>query len=223
MKRALFIGAGGGVGPRSFHMHDSAMEIDVVDIDAKVLELAKTHFFLDDAPQIKTIAADGRSYVRAAESGAYDAIILDAFSIGGRIPFHLVTREFIELCRDRLADGGVLVMNINSALTGRNAQIFRSMYKTVAAAFDGNIDAFALGRLYGQPEQSTNVMLVGINGDSRATPDDWAEWAERYDSRSYIGREDIELMLNDLVITLPELGDAPAFTDDFAPIETMPF
>ena len=69
IRRALFIGAGGGIGPRSFHMHDPDMEIEVVDVDAKVLELARTHFQLEQSPSITTIAADGRMYVRAARAG----------------------------------------------------------------------------------------------------------------------------------------------------------
>jgi spermidine synthase len=223
IKRALFIGAGGGVGPRTFHMHDPAMEIDVVDVDAKVLELARTQFFLEDAPQIKLTAADGRMFVRGAKSGAYDAIILDAFSIGGRIPFHLVTREFLSLCRDRLAPGGVFVMNINSAVEGERAQIFHAMYKTLAEAFPENAHAFALGLGRAGRDASTNVMLVGINNDQTATRADWVRWAEAYVSKSYIDRPMVERMLDDLIVTLPNFEEAPVFTDDFAPIETMPF
>jgi spermidine synthase len=224
IKRALFIGAGGGIGPRSFHAHDGEMEIEVVDIDAKVLELARSHFHLEDSPRIKTIAADGRSYVRGAADGAYDCIVLDAFSIGGRIPFHLVTREFIAMCREKLARGGVFVMNINSALEGEKAQIFRSMYKTVAAAFPENAQAFALWRAEGQPpEYSTNVILVGIHSDEPASRAQWIEWADEYESASLISRADVARMVRDLVVTLPDLGDAPVFTDDYAPIETMPF
>jgi spermidine synthase len=223
VRRALFIGAGGGVGPRTFHAHDDQMEIEVIDIDAKVLELAQSHFYLEDSPQIQLTAADGRMYVRGAEAGAYDAIILDAFSIGGRIPFHLVTREFLELCRSRLAPGGVFVMNINSAVTGENAAIFRSMYKTVAAVFPETTHAFALGRGYGQPEYSTNIILTAVNRDEPVSPEDWAVWAEGYQSASYVDRPRMDAMLDDLIITLPNLGDAPVFTDDFAPIETMPF
>ena len=86
IERALFIGAGGGVGPRAFHMHNPEMAIDVVDIDPKVLELAHTYFFLDDSPEIKTIAEDGRMFVRRVQS-KYDCVILDAFSAGGAYPF----------------------------------------------------------------------------------------------------------------------------------------
>ena len=147
-RRALFIGAGGGVGPRAFHMHDAEMEIDVVDIDQKVLDVAELDFFLEKSPKMRLIAADGRTFIRNAPDGHYDCIMLDAFTIGGRIPFHLVTTEFFTLCREKLAPGGVFIMNINSAVRGEKSQIFQSMYKTIEAAFPG-VDAFALHSQHG--------------------------------------------------------------------------
>ena len=112
--RVLFIGAGGGVGPRAFHMHDPHLQIDVVDIDPKVLQIARKYFFLPDVPQIHTIAKDGRMYLRDTRA-TYDCIVLDTFTIGGRIPFHLVTKKFMTLCSRHMSADGVLVMNINSA------------------------------------------------------------------------------------------------------------
>ena len=64
----MFIGAGGAIGPRAFHMHDPQMEIDVVDIDPKVLQMAREHFFLEDDPHIRTIAQDGRMFLSARDS-----------------------------------------------------------------------------------------------------------------------------------------------------------
>jgi spermidine synthase len=227
VKRVLFIGAGGGVGPRSFHAHDPDMQIEVVDVDAKVLQLARSHFYLEDSPNIKTFPADGRSYVRGAEAGVYDAIILDAFSIGGRIPFHLVTREFIELCREKLAPGGVFLMNTNSALVGPNSRIFRSMHNTIDAVFPGNTHTFTVGRNQISREQSTNIILVGINSDKRATPDDWRAWADAYQQRDGaeldVSPAALAQMVGELEQTLPDLTKDPVFTDDYAPIETMPF
>ena len=141
-RKNAFIGAGGGIGPRAFHMHDPEMAIDVVDIDPKVLELARTHFFLDDSPKIKTFAEDGRMFLRRVQS-KYDCVILDAFCAGGRIPFHLVTREFLELCREKMTPDGVFVMNINSAIEGPLARIFHSMYRTIDAVFP-NTYVFAM-------------------------------------------------------------------------------
>jgi spermidine synthase len=213
------------VGPRSFHAHDPSMEIEVVDIDQKVLDIARSHFYLEDVSQIKTIAADGRQYVRSAASGTYDCIVLDAFSIGGRIPFHLVSKEFIALIRDRLAPGGVFLMNINSAQRGPKAQIFYSMYKTCESVFPKTTYAFSLMRSSGliPPTETTNVILAAVNTDERMTPEQWGALAESYSSASYVGRPEVSRFVDDLIVTLPDMKGATMFTDDYAPIETMPF
>jgi spermidine synthase len=222
VRRALFIGAGGGVGPRAFHMHDEAMEIDVVDIDQAVLDVARSDFHLDDSPSINTIAADGRIFVREAPDGRYDCIILDAFTIGGRIPFHLVSQEFFALCRQKLSPGGVFLMNINSAVSGSKSEIFQSMFKTIEQAFPAT-HAFALGRQYGLRDQSTNIILVAVNSDQPLADDAWTTLADAYASKSYVDRSQVQSMVNDLVRTLPDMTGASVFTDDYAPIETMSF
>lgn len=222
IRRTLFIGAGGGVGPRTFHMHNPTMAIDVVDIDAKVLEIARTDFYLEDSPNIKTIAADGRSFVREAPASHYDAIVLDAFTIGGRIPFHLVTREFFALCRDRLTPGGAFVMNINSAVRGPSAKIFESMYKTLKGVFP-QTHVFVVYSRQLPSTASTNIILVAANGDAKLSRQDWLERASAYQSDSYVGRPDVESMLEDLMVVAPDVNDAAVFTDDYAPIETMSF
>ena len=209
------------MGPRAFHMHDPDMKIDVVDIDPKVLELARTHFYLEDTPNIRTIAADGRMFVRQAED-RYDCIVLDAFSIGGRIPFHLVTREFLSLCRDKLTEDGTFVMNINSAVDGPQSRIFHSMLRTIEAVFP-NTYAFAKDRRLGSDRDSRNIILLAINGDRRLTGPQWSELAEQHESDSYVKKDQLRQMVQDLLVDLPDLSRAPVFTDDYAPIETMPF
>lgn len=222
IRRALFIGAGGGVGPRAFHLHDPTMEIDVVDIDQAVLDVARSDFYLPESENIRTIAADGRTFVRNATDGRYDAIFLDAFTIGGRIPFHLVTREFFHLCRQKLAPGGVFVMNINSAVRGKNAEIFESMYATLSEAFP-QVHAFAIGKQQGLTDQSTNVILVAVNSDQPLNAEEWLAKAAAYESASYVGNVEVRRMIGDLLTTIPERKQATLFTDDYAPIETMSF
>lgn len=220
LARTLFIGAGGAVGPRAFHMHDPRMEIDVIDIDPKVLELTRTHFYLPDDPKIRTVAYDGRIFVRNAQQ--YDSIILDAFTIGGRIPFHLVTQEFFTLCRDRLSEEGVFVMNINSALEGPDAGIFRSTYRTLKEVFP-QVYVFKKYRHYNADSESANIILVGSNAKERLSPQQWQKLAAAYTSESYITAQTLRTAVDDLVEDLPDVSAAPLFTDDYAPIETMPF
>jgi spermidine synthase len=221
MERVLFIGAGGGVGPRAFHMHDPALEIEVVDIDPMVIEVARKYFYLEDAPTIHTHADDGRMYVRQSPGG-YDCILLDAFTIGGGIPFHLATKEFLELCRERMKERGVFVMNINSAVSGPDARIYHSMQRTCEAVFPRTY-AFAMGRQYGDDEQSRNIILVATKGDVPLTPGDWVARAETFDSRSYITRETMRRMVDDLIAEPVELSGGVLFTDEHCPIETMSF
>ncbi len=221
IKRALFIGAGGGVGPRAFHMHDPKMAIDVVDIDPKVLEIARTHFFLEECAQIRTTAEDGRMFLRKAEGG-YDCVILDAFTIGGRIPFHLVTSDFLGLCRDRMTEDGVFLMNINSAIDGPSARIFHSMYRTLTTVFSHTY-VFAVDHRLGDRSRSTNIILIGTRAEDRLSTGEWAARAERHRSDSYIDSHRMQGMVADLLADLPDVSQAPVFTDDYAPIEMMSF
>lgn len=221
IERALFIGAGGGVGPRAFQMHNPNMAIDVVDIDPKVLELAEKHFFLKPGPNMRLIADDGRMFVLKSQD-QYDAIFLDAFTIGGRIPFHLVTAEFLALCRDRLSDGGVFVMNLNSAVTGPKAKIFQSMQRTAASVFP-QVHVFAKDNRKLPEQSSMNVILVATNSPEPIEAGQWQARAARHESRSYVKAEHLAEMAKDLRTDLPEVPGAPIFTDDYAPIETMAF
>jgi spermidine synthase len=221
IERTLFIGAGGGIGPREFRMQAPEMAIDIVDIDPKVLELARTHFFLEDAPGIRKFAEDGRMFLRKCED-RYDCLILDAFSAGGRIPFHLVSREFFELCRDKMAADGVFLMNINSAVDGPLARIFHSMYRTIDSVFE-NTYVFAMHHRQSGDTLSTNVILMASRDKQRIAPAQWSARAAGHASRSYVKTEQLQRMVEDLLVELPDMACTPVFTDDYAPIETMPF
>ena len=61
-------------------------------------------------------------------------IALDAF-YSDAVPFHLTTVEFVELVRERLAPGGVLVANVVGALRGPASKLFRSLIRTYRAVF----------------------------------------------------------------------------------------
>jgi len=217
----LFIGAGGGIGPREFHMQDPAMEIDVADVDPKVLEIARTHFFLDDSPKIRLFAEDGRMFLRRS-ANRYDCVILDAFSAGGRIPWHLVTREFLELCRDRMTADGVFLMNINSSLEGRLSPIFQSMYRTFDSVFP-NTYVFAMQHRESGDTSTMNIILLATPNKNRISPAEWTARADRHQSQSYVTKAHLNYMLEDLLINLPDVSRAPIFSDDYAPIESMPF
>jgi hypothetical protein len=87
------------------------------EIDPAVAKIAsdpKYFTYLQEcAPDARIVLGDGRRSLAAAPQGAYDLLILDAFS-SDAVPIHLVTREAVALYLDKLAPGGLLVFNITN-------------------------------------------------------------------------------------------------------------
>jgi spermidine synthase/MFS family permease len=135
LERALLIGGGVGVGPRSFRRHYPQLQIDLVEIDPVVVELAEAHFHFTPDERMRVFIEDGRAFLRRNPDQRWDAIILDAFSIGGRLPFHLMTQEFLEAVNTHLTPDGVVLANLPSALAGEGGSLFRAEYKTFREVF----------------------------------------------------------------------------------------
>ena len=216
-----FIGAGGGIGPRTFHETDPATRIDVVDVDPVVLKIAEEQFHMPVNDRVVPQAMDGRMWLQKGTE-PLDCLVLDAFTIGGRIPFHLATREAFTVMRDRLAPGGVFVMNTNSSLQGRNAEIFRSISATLREVFP-SVQAFAHEwRLDKDGTRSRNVIFIASRDAELPSAEEWAARAARFVPRSSVSREAMMAIAADLY-PIPDVTGATVLTDDHAPIETMRF
>lgn len=87
------------------------------EIDPVVERLARDvrYFtFLRDSPaDLRVVLGDARLTLAAAPAGAFDLIVLDAFS-SDAIPVHLVTREALALYQSKLAPGGLIVCHISN-------------------------------------------------------------------------------------------------------------
>ena len=66
-----------------------------------------------EAEGVDVILGDARQRLRDAPDGAYQLIVLDAFS-SDALPVHLLSREAIRLYRTKLAAGGLLVFNLSN-------------------------------------------------------------------------------------------------------------
>lgn len=78
--------------------------VDVAEVDPVVIRVALEYFGLEAGPRLRLHHADGRAFVRLAET-RYDLIVLDAYSTnryGSTIPAHLTTREFFAECAARI-------------------------------------------------------------------------------------------------------------------------
>ena len=70
-------------------------------------------FMRECAADAPIVLGDARLSLRNAPTGAYDLIILDAYS-SDAIPIHLITREALALYRQKLAPGGAIAFHISN-------------------------------------------------------------------------------------------------------------
>ncbi len=149
-KRILVLGLGGGVIPREMHYYFPASEIDVAEIDTEIPRIATEFFGFAEDAKLKVRVADGRMFIREQlrkeAVPKYDIVVLDAFN-GDYIPFHLMTKEFLEEVKGVLAEDGVVVANVFY-----NNRLFDAEFKTFLAVF-GRCQVF-LGAY------SSNAMLA---------------------------------------------------------------
>lgn len=87
------------------------------ELDPTVVFLAKDSgyftFWRDSAADLQVIVGDARVSLARETRQRYDLLILDAFS-SDAVPAHLLTREALQLYRQRLNPNGTLVFNISN-------------------------------------------------------------------------------------------------------------
>lgn len=111
-QRALIIGLGGGVIANQYNFFHPGLQVDGVEIDPEVIQVARDYFMLNSAT--RTYAQDGRIFARRA-GDKYDLVIVDAYTQQIYVPFHLATQEFFGQVKGRLAAGGLVAMNVSAA------------------------------------------------------------------------------------------------------------
>lgn len=137
IKKVLMIGLGGGSLSTYLARAMPQVEIDTVEIDPGVIAAAKKYFGLRATGRMRYIAQDARVFLNRSKT-AYDLILVDAFH-GGYVPFHLLTREFYTLLKQRLTPGGAAAFNVHDG-----TKLYASTVLTLGAVFPG-VDLFPSG------------------------------------------------------------------------------
>jgi spermidine synthase len=112
-KRVLIIGAGDGGVLRRVLEHRNVEKAVMVEIDGEVIRLAKEFMpgIAGDAwndPRAEVLVADGIDYVRKAEAGSFDVVIVDSTDPIG-VGEVLFTDEFYANAARLLSDRGLIV------------------------------------------------------------------------------------------------------------------
>jgi spermidine synthase len=131
--RILMIGLGGGVLPRFLSEVYPDVEMDVVEVDPDVTELARRYFGFKEGPRLRVFGDDGRAFVKQQER-KYDMVFLDAFK-GGSVPYHLKTVEFYREIAQSLKEEGILVTNLygkSNGLKPRDRKTLETVFQRVS-------------------------------------------------------------------------------------------
>ncbi len=203
----LMIGLAGGSVVRFVRSYRPAVTMDVVELDADVVRVAKRYFGVEEGAGHKIHVDDGRMFVKRT-AGRYDWVILDAFHADS-MPYHLATVEFFKEVRKILNPGGVVTVNVAPLGPG---VLYLSIIRTLA-------EAFPQVYLFQVPERS-NVVAVATLDDERRSGRDIAQAIGVL--KSEMG-DALEL----LNVTTP-YGDhkpvvrgSPVLTDDYAPVDWL--
>jgi spermidine synthase len=212
IEKVLFIGGGGFSGPKQFLEYYPNLEIDVVEIDPKVIELAKQYFRLDtNLSRLDIFNEDGRMFLKHGDK--YDLIILDAYS-KTYVPFHLMTLEFFQQLNEHLNPDGVIVSNMISSLIGDTSDLLYSEVKTVEEIFP---NTYLFATKTGIKSIVQNVIMVATKNNQTFNSyklKQRAQELEMLPSR-------IQDYTNTLVTSEIQNRNSFVLTDNYAPAETL--
>jgi spermidine synthase len=198
-QRIAILGNAGGTVARAFGRFFPATAVDAVEIDGELTELGRRFLGLEN-PRMRTFAEDARPWLERSEGG-YDAIMVDAYR-QPYIPFYLTTREFFELSRERLAPGGMTIVNVGHP--EGSAELERVLGRTMAEVFP---------RVLRYPIEPTNTLLVG-GGEKLSA----ARLAANVDALPVALRP---LAARAAAALEPRLPGGEVYSDDRAPVEWL--
>ena len=128
----LFIGGGGYTMPKFMEELFPEANLEVVEIDPEVTEVAHEYLALPLNTNIVTYPEDARTKLQELPKGKYEFIVGDAFN-DVSVPYHLTTLEFNEMVRGLLSENGVYAINVVDRM--HSGRFLRSVVHTLQRAF----------------------------------------------------------------------------------------
>jgi spermidine synthase len=216
-KNILIIGLGGGSIPKRLQKTFPSLQIDVVEIDPEVVQIAKSQFNVRENKNLHVYTQDGRLFLNRTQN-RYDIILLDAY-YADAMPFHLATKEFFELAQRKLTANGIIVANLISAVTGPSGKIARAFAKTERQSFP-QVYLFAARR----PDNVSldtiqNVIVIATKDKQRLDIKDIVKRASSLDKGLFPDPiQDLSVAYYD---GPANDQDVPVLTDDYAPTDNL--
>ncbi|MSQ54491.1 MAG: spermidine synthase [Betaproteobacteria bacterium] len=161
-QRALLVGLGGGSLAKFLHRNMKALQVRVVEVDRRVVDVARAHFALprDDA-RLRVEVGEGTA---ALQPGCCDLLVVDAYE-DERPARELAARGFYESAYAALGERGVMVLNLMSDDAALDLRV-----QAMEAAFGGAV-------LCMPALTDPNVLVFGLKGMPPRMP--WRGLRER--------------------------------------------
>jgi spermidine synthase len=207
VKRVCIVGLAAGTMVHLFTEAYGPVAIEGAELDPEIITVGQRWFDMNQ-PNLHAVAADGRRFLQGG-SDRCDVIAVDAYR-PPYIPFHLTTVEFFTLARERLAEDGVVAVNVGRTHTDYSlvdaiAATMRQVYPSVFIV-DEPDEGSALG----------NSLVIATRKPSSLD-----------DVHANLPRFGQPLLAEVARRAVPHArtpnpaGAAPIFTDDRAPVEQV--
>ena len=198
--RMAILGNAAGTTARAYGHYFPETQVDGVEIDPELEEVGREYFDMGSNENLTVHNEDARPWLRRSEGG-YDVIMVDAYR-QPYIPFYLATREFFELASERLAPGGVVI--VNAGHPEGNDDLEKVLSATMAETFSSVLR---------DPIEPTNTLLIGAMAPASSA--NLQRAAEEFPPEL---RAVAQLEVTRIAQRLP--GGA-VYTDDNAPVEWL--
>ncbi len=202
--KTLILGLGGGVLANQV-ANWCGHQVKAVDLDEKVIDLAKEFFNL--SIDIETFADDARHYLNQCQE-QFDVISMDIFS-GEIAPSHVLSKEAFEETKRCLKKDGILVINFNGFLKGEKGKSSRALLKTLLSC-GFKVQLFATTESGG--EASRNTLFIAYFKEPAW---DKATITVAYKGKTYFVQEHF------IDLKKLSLNDVPVITDDNPQMEVL--
>jgi spermidine synthase len=173
-RRIAILGNAAGTTSRAYEEFFPSTRVDGVEIDSELSDIGREYFDMNN-PRLHLYHEDARPFLRRVDT-RYDVISVDAYR-QPYIPFYLTTVEFFESVRDRLAPGGILIVNaghpegqddLEKVLTATIGEVFPNLMRdpiestnTLIVASDRPLSAQHL-------RDATDDLPIGLQGTALA-------------------------------------------------------
>jgi spermidine synthase len=172
-QRVLIVGLGGGGMVHFYQHYEPEVNVDAVEIDPAVVEIAEKYFHTRSGAHTRIITQDAFRYFEKTKL-RYDVIYMDAFLKPSRqtdsagTPRRMKTAQFYKALGEKLAPRGLVAFNLNVSSD------LQDDVNTIRAAFR---------QCYVFRAHKTNVVVIGCGEESRQSLAALHEQAREQDRR----------------------------------------